>query len=73
MIGRVDNSVYYTYFAHWSRHFWLPALAICICIFAQLDVVRLWLLWQCSATGPTIWSTECLILQPCLTLGSKKM
>lgn len=37
--GRVDIHVYITYFAHWGRRFWLPALAVLICSAARLDQV----------------------------------
>ncbi|KAK9839590.1 hypothetical protein WJX84_006235 [Apatococcus fuscideae] len=43
--GRVHSGVYVTYFAHWGKHFWLPALAIALSIVARLDQVaqNVWL------------------------------
>ena len=52
--GRVDISIYHAYFAHWSRHFWLPILAVCICASARLDAVRLCLQSQPQASSVLI-------------------
>ncbi|KAK9867452.1 hypothetical protein WJX84_001002 [Apatococcus fuscideae] len=50
--GRVDISIYHAYFAHWSRHFWLPILAVCICASARLDAVaQNWWLSSWAETG----------------------